>query len=300
MGKRTHFLPELPVEARLIVPVLAPSGGAGRSTLSCLLAGRAGGYGRDGGARHRSTPHLALARLDFGPRGGRPGRAAPSAPLSRETVRASCMPLRGPVADFEVLTDGREWSAPPLDLPSDPAAWYQLAAIGGWRTAVVDTAYPITHDLLTARCADVPGLTRTWTALPYAVPVLCAAATAEGVQSVQQAVMVMSAEGLPLHRAVAVLVATGDGRLPAVVRAAATMLSGRTAAVVHLPYDAGVRASGLRSGRVHSRTRQAAAQVAAAVLAAAHQSWGDPLPPASAAAWSFAPFPLQFLPKRSA
>ncbi|WP_328928175.1 hypothetical protein OG429_28995 [Streptomyces sp. NBC_00190] len=262
------------------MPVLAPSGGAGRSTLSCLLAGALAGTGEtvvlDTAARLTSPwPAWTSDRV-----GGGLAALPPSAPLSRETVRASCMPLRGPVADFEVLTDGREWSAPPLDLPSDPAAWYQLAAIGGWRTAVVDTAYPITHDLLTARCADVPGLTRTWTALPYAVPVLCAAATAEGVQSVQQAVMVMSAEGLPLHRAVAVLVATGDGRLPAVVRAAATMLSGRTAAVVHLPYDAGVRASGLRSGRVHSRTRQAAAQVAAAVLAAAHQSWGDPLPPA--------------------
>ncbi|MFF4647491.1 hypothetical protein [Streptomyces sp. NPDC001389] len=188
--------------------------------------------------------------------------------------------MDGPGAGWQALTDGREWSAPPLDLPADPAAWYQLAAIGGWQAVVADTAYPLGHDLLTARCGNIPGLTRTWAELPYAVPVLCTAATADGVQALQQSVMVMAAEGLPLHRMVAVLVGTGEGRPPSVVRAAATMLSGRVSAVVHLPYDAGVRANGLRSSRVHSRTLQAAAQAASAVLAAAHESWGAPLPPA--------------------
>ncbi|MFJ6934763.1 hypothetical protein [Streptomyces sp. NPDC101132] len=188
--------------------------------------------------------------------------------------------MGGPVP-WQALTDLREWTAQPLDLPSDPAAWHQLAAVGGWQAVVVDSVFPLAQDLLTARCTGTTGRARGWFEVPYAVPVLCAAASAEGVQALQQAVMAMSAEGLALHRAVAVLVATSEGRRPAVVRAAATMLSGRTAAVVHLPCDSGVRGSGLRAGRVQPRTQQAAAQLAAAVLSTAHDAWGDPLPAAA-------------------
>ncbi|MEW1639054.1 hypothetical protein AB0469_33985 [Streptomyces sp. NPDC093801] len=270
----------LPADARLTVPVLAPTGGAGRSTLAFLLATELAAAGDT--VVLDTTPRLASPwpAWTTGPAGGGLSALAPAEPASREAVRSACAVMGGPAGEWGLLTDGRDWSAPPLDLPSDPAAWYQLAALGGWQAVVADTTHPVTHDLLTARCAGLPGQTRTWLSLPYAVPVLCAAASAEGVQALQQAVMVMSAENLPLHRVVAVLVATGDGRLPPVVRAAATMLSGRTAEVVHLPYDTTLRANGLRSGRVHGRTRQAAARIAAAVLSAAHESWGAPLPPA--------------------
>ncbi|MFJ8863991.1 hypothetical protein ACIRD8_37050 [Streptomyces sp. NPDC102451] len=93
--------------------------------------------------------------------------------------------------------------------------------------------------------------------------------------------MAMHADGMPLQRTVAVLVAQADGRLPAVVRAGATMLSARTAAVVHLPHDPHVRAHGLRTvSRLRARTRQAAALLSQEVLAAAGASWGTPLPDA--------------------
>ncbi|MCX5374965.1 hypothetical protein [Streptomyces sp. NBC_00091] len=270
----------LPADARLMVPVLAPTGGAGRSTLAFLLASELAATGDT--VVLDTAPRLASpwpAWIDA-PGGSGLSALPPAEPASREAVRAACAAMGGSTGRWELLTDGRDWSAPPLDLPPEPAAWYQLAALGGWQAVVADTAHPVTHDLLAARCAGLPGQTRAWLSLPYAVPVLCAAASAEGVQALQQAVMAMSAENLPLHRVVAVLVATGDGRLPPVVRAAATMLSGRTADVVHLPYDANLRASGLRTGRVHARTRQAAARIAAAVLGAAHESWGAPLPPA--------------------
>lgn len=181
-----------------------------------------------------------------------------------------------------MLTDGREWHAAPLTLPDQPAAWYQLAAAGGWQAIIADTAHPIAHDLLAARCSGTPSLTRAWCDLPFTVPVLCAQATAEGVQALQQAVMVLHAEGLPLQRTVVVLAATADGRPPAVVRAAATMLSARAASVVHLPHDPDIRAHGLQAqpARIRARTRQAAHELAAAVLAAARSSFGDPLPDA--------------------
>lgn len=206
----------------------------------------------------------------------------PDRPLTRSQVqKAAARRSAGRGTGWQVLTDGRDWHSPPLALPQDPAAWLQLAAIGGWQTAIADTTHPVAHDILDARCARRIGQTRAWCELPYAVPVLCAAATASGVQALQQAMMALHADGMPLQRTVAVLVAQTDGRLPAVVRAGATMLTSRTAAVVHLPHDPHIRAHGLRTAsRLRSRTRQAARSLAQAVLTAAGATWGMPLPEA--------------------
>ncbi|MER5182634.1 hypothetical protein ABT009_30505 [Streptomyces sp. NPDC002896] len=259
---------------------MAATGGSGRSTVAGLLADGLSASGR-------------TAVLDLAPRLSSPwpaqaaeqhagGLAAlpPDQPLSRANVHRACtVNAASNGAGWHLLTDGREWHTLPLPLPQDPAAWYQLAAIGGWQTVVADTVHPLAHDMLAARCLGELGQTRGWYALPYALPVLCATSTANGIQALQQAVMALHAEGLPLQRTVVVLVATGDGRPPAAVRAAATMLTARTAAVVHLPHDPHVRAHGLRDlSRLRSRTRQAAAQLTRAVLDAAHSTWGQPLP----------------------
>ncbi|MFF4010616.1 hypothetical protein [Streptomyces sp. NPDC001717] len=283
MGKKGHqAIPGFGAASRLAVPVMAAAGGSGRSTVAHLLA-----------------EELAAAAdtvvADLAPRLTSPwpawtgaaqaaGLAALSydVPLSRSRIRAAAAVRRAPQGEWAVLTDGREWNAAPLRLPAQAAAWYQLAAAGGWQVLVADTAHPVAHDLLAARCSGAPSLTRAWCELPFTVPVLCARAGADGVQALQQAVMVLHAEGLPLQRTVVVLVAGSDGRLPAVARAAATMLSGRAAAVVHLPHDADIRAHGLQAqpARVRSRTRQAARELATAVLCAAGHAFGDPLPDA--------------------
>lgn len=283
MGKRGNSAPlGLPETARLVVPVMAATGGSARSTVAHLLA-----------------DELAVAAdtvvLDLAPRLASPwptwsggtqaaGLAAlpHDQPLTRGAVRGAAAVRRAAEGGWHVVTDGREWHAAPLSLPPEPAAWYQLGAVGGWQAVVADTAHPIAHDVLVARCSGSPSLTRAWCDLPFSVPVLCAQATADGMQTLQQAVMVLHAEGLPLQRTVVVLAATADGRPPAVVRAAATMLSARAAAVVHLPHDADIRANGLQAqpARTRTRTRQAARELATAVLAAARESFGDPLPDA--------------------
>ncbi|MEV0982408.1 hypothetical protein [Streptomyces sp. NPDC049915] len=256
-------------------------GGSGRTTAASLLAAGLTASGPavllDLAPRLSSPWPARLAEQGAG------GLAAlpPDQTLTRSAVQQACgvsVTLDG--ATWQVLSDGRDWHAPPLVLPEPPAAWYQLAAIGGWQAVVADTVHPLAHDLLAARCAGELGHTRGWYELPYAVPVLCAAATADGIQALQQAVTALHAEGLPLNRTVVVLVAAGDGRPPAAVRAGATMLSARTAGVVHLPYDPHIRAHGLHTARLRSRTRQAAAQLTGAVLAAAHTAWGRPLPEA--------------------
>ncbi|MFD9410156.1 hypothetical protein ACFWBN_24535 [Streptomyces sp. NPDC059989] len=261
---------------------MAATGGSARSTVAHVLA--------DALSAAADTVVFDLApRLaspwpawSGGPEAGGLAALPHDRPLTRARIRGAAAVRRAADGDWGVLTDGREWHAAPLSLPAPPAAWYQLAAAGGWQALVADTAHHVPHDVLLARCEGSPSLTRAWCDLPFSVPVLCAQATAEGVQTLQQAVMVLHAEGLPLHRSVVVLAATADGRPPAVVRAAATMLSARAAAVVHLPHDADIRAHGLQAqpARIRPRTRQAARQLATAVLAAARASFGDPLPDA--------------------
>ncbi|WP_234325451.1 hypothetical protein [Streptomyces sp. NRRL S-146] len=183
-----------------------------------------------------------------------------------------------PESAWHVLTDHQDWAAPPLDLPSDPAAWYQLAAIGGWRTVVADTAHPITHDIVSARSGGTSGITAAWSSLPFAVPILCAAATGAGVHAMQQAVHALEAEGLPLKRLVIALVDQAGDRQPPVVKAASTMLAPRVAAVVPVPYDAALRAVGLREmTRLRPRTTQAATALARAVFQTAQTAWGTSL-----------------------
>ncbi|WP_405668968.1 hypothetical protein [Streptomyces sp. NBC_00055] len=273
----------LPAGSRLVLPVMAATGGSGRSTVADLLAGAMTAAG-SGTVVLDIAPRLSSPWPSWtaGQEAGGLAALPPDRPLTRSQVqKAAARRSAGRGTGWQVLTDGRDWHSPPLALPQDPAAWLQLAAIGGWQTAIADTTHPVAHDILDARCARRIGQTRAWCELPYAVPVLCAAATASGVQALQQAMMALHADGMPLQRTVAVLVAQTDGRLPAVVRAGATMLTSRTAAVVHLPHDPHIRAHGLRTAsRLRSRTRQAARSLAQAVLTAAGATWGMPLPEA--------------------
>jgi len=206
----------------------------------------------------------------------------PHQPVTRRQVLAAASLCSAPGGcSWQVLTDHQEWNSPPLPLPTDPAAWYQLAAAGGWQTVIADTAHPVAHDIVTARCEGRSGLTAAWCALPFSVPVLCAAATGPGVHALHTAVKAASAEGLPLQRAVVALVATGEGRVPAPVQAAATMLQSRVSAVVKVPYEPHIRTHGMADAeRLKPRVLSSATELAHAVLASAHSTWGDPLPPA--------------------
>lgn len=282
MARRTVAAVELPPSSRLVVPVLAATGGSGRSTVAGLLAA----------VLARAAPSVVL---DLAPRlaspwpawTAEPGTGLASIPsdqpLSRSQARAAAGRIPSPGATFwQVLTDHREWSAPPLAPVEPPAAWYQLAAVGGWPAVVADTCHPMAHDLVAARMSGRAGLTAGWCALPVSVPVVCAAATGSGMAALQTAMSAAAAEGLALQRMVVALVATGDGRAPAAVRAGETMLSPRVSCVIRVPYDPDLRARGLRdAARLNSRSLQAAEQLAQAVAASARESWGDPLPAAA-------------------
>ncbi|MCX4529892.1 hypothetical protein OG982_30075 [Streptomyces sp. NBC_01551] len=271
----------LPADSRLVMPVLAAGGGSGRSTvaglLACSLAASAATVVLD-------TAYRLASPWPTWPT--KPGAGLASVPpdqgMTPAQVRAAASRCSGPDGDWQVLTDHQEWSAPPLPLPSDPAAWYQLAAAGGWQAVIADTAHPIAHDVVTSRTLNLSGLTAGWCALPYSVPVIAAPATGPGVAALQMAVRAASAEGLPLARMVVALVETGDGRPPAVARAAATMLQSQVSGVVQMPFDPHIRARGLGDAHrlISRKTREATAALVSAVLASAHRTWGEPLPAA--------------------
>ncbi|MGP3979263.1 hypothetical protein ACTWQF_35690 [Streptomyces sp. 8N114] len=204
----------------------------------------------------------------------------PDQPASRQRIQDAAARCPAPEGrSWHVLTDHQKWSSPPLQLPDDPAAWHQLAAAGGWQVAVADTGNAMAHDVIATRCAGHAGQTAAWCALPFCIPVLCTAATGPGVLALQLAVKAAVAEGLPLQRMVIALAKTTEGRLPSPVRAAAAMLRSHVYAVVTIPYDPHIRTYGMSDAhRIRPKTLAAGNDLARAVLASAHQVWGDPLP----------------------
>jgi hypothetical protein len=262
--------------------VLGAVGGSGRSTVAGLLAA---GLAHSGSAAVVDTaPRLSSPWPQWV---AEPGAGLASIPPDLPLTRAQALAAASPCAAgsgprWQVLTDHQEWGGAPLQLPEDPAAWHQLAAAAGWQSVIADTAFPVAHDIVSARWTKSFALTAAWSSLPFSVPVLCAAATASGMHALQTAVSAISAEGMALQRMVAVLVSTGEGRSPASVRAGETMLRPRVSALVRVPFDPQIRAYGLRDpSRLGSRSLEASAELASAVLASAHHSWGDPLPAAA-------------------
>jgi hypothetical protein len=282
--KQPVQLDQIPGRARLVVPVIGAGGGSGRSVVAGLLAL---------GLASVSSPVV----MDTAPRLASPwptwidGEGAglaslpPRSVTSKSGVATAASVCRGVAgATWHVLTDQQAWSAPPLDLPDDPQAWYQLSSLGPWQAVVIDTAHPAAHDMVDGR-ARGGGTTTAWCDLPFTVPVLCTPTTGPGVALAQTAVMAAEAAGLPLERFVLATVATSSGRPPTPVRAGLTMLEPKVGRTVSVPFDEHVAAAGLReSNRLKPRTAASADALARAVLSLAHAAWGTPLPAAAAPA----------------
>ncbi|UQI49658.1 hypothetical protein M1P56_35290 (plasmid) [Streptomyces sp. HU2014] len=267
---------------RLTAPVLGPTGGGGRSVVAGLLADALAPHGEtvllDAAPRLISPWPTWAATAGEGLAGLPPDRPASQA---QARAAAAAAAASGP-HPWHVMTDHLPWHTAPLALPEAPEAWYQLAALGAWQAAVADTAHPFTHDVMASRHTGTQGLSARWCSLPCAVPVLSAPATGQGMAALQTAVLAAEAEGLPLARTTVALVATSDGRLPASVKAGATMLQPKIGALVHVPYDERIRSHGLRdASRLKPRTLAAGRQLAQAVLFSAHRSWGETLPHAA-------------------
>lgn len=270
-------------QARLLIPVMAATGGAARSTVAGLIAYGFTDAGAGGAVVLDTAPRLASPWPGWATEAGS-GLAGvpPDRPLTATDVRRAVSRCRVPSGDaaWDLLTDHRSWQNAPLPLPAAPEAWHQLSALGPWQAVVVDTAHPMAHDIVAERSAGHPGLTARWCRLPDAVPVMTTLATGTHIAALQLAVMAAEAEGLPLRRTVLAVSSFADSRPPSGVRAALTMLDRKLGAVVHVPYDASLRARGLReTARLRPATHKAAHELATAVAQLARATWGDPLPP---------------------
>ncbi|MEU1826664.1 hypothetical protein ABZ502_30065 [Streptomyces abikoensis] len=261
---------------------MAAAGGNGRSAVAGLLADAFALQGET--VLLDTVPRLASPWPGWIATAGE-GLAAlpPDQPATRAQARAAAAAAAASGTHrWQVMTDHLPWHVAPLVLPDAPEAWHQLAALGGWQAVIADTGHRFTQDVMTSRHTGTAGIGARWCSLPCAVPVLCAAATGEGMAALQTAVMAAEAEGLPLARVVVAVVAMSEGRLPAPVRAGATMLQPKVGSIVHVPYDERIRSHGLRdAARLKPRTLTSGRQLAEAVLSSARTSWGESLPHAA-------------------
>jgi hypothetical protein len=142
---------------------------------------------------------------------------------------------------------------------------------------LVDTDTP----LLTALTdSDGPA---GWLCRPGATPVLCAPASTRGVEDAQSLVTLLERLGLPAHRVTVAVVAVASGRVPRRVLAGLTLLQPRVAAVLRVPHDPWIRATGgVRIDRTGRPLRRQVALLAATLTGLATASSPprapDPLP----------------------
>jgi hypothetical protein len=250
---------------RVLVPVLAGTGGAGRSTVAALLA------------QQLATTQGSTVVLDTGHPNTSPWRCWLTAPA---TALPPGEPARLRAPDevcVRVLTDTRP--RPTLRPPprSDVATWAGHPGLAGHRAVVVDTDTP----LLTA-LADGDGQAGPagWLGRPGATPVLCLPASTRGVEDAQSLVTLLERLGLPAHLATVAVVGVASDRVPRRVLAGLTLLQPRVAATVRVPHDPWIRATaGVRIDRTGRPLRRAVALLAATLTGPATSLATEPPAP---------------------
>jgi hypothetical protein len=279
MRKKQEAPLVLPTHARLAVPIMAATGGQGRSTVAGLLAAELARSGA--GCVVCDTTGQTLSPWPGW--AAKPGKGLesipPNQPLSMQHARDAASTCAAPGAEWQVLTSHQAWTAGPLQLPVEPLAWCQLAAIGSWQALVADTGYAVLDDMVGARASDTPSLTARWfdPGGVLSVPVLCVEANGRDIEILQAVVEAAEVSGLPTGRFVVAVTARGGSSDPRTVRAGLTMLAPRVGAIVRLPHDEAVHAFGLKlPERVSTRTRQAAAYLARRVVGLAGPAPADP------------------------
>lgn len=261
MGRR-HEAAELklPEHVRLLVPVLAAGGGQGRSTVAALLAAE---FARatstsiifDTVPRALSPWHGWVSR-----QGGGLESIPPDRPLTAQQTLDAASTCTAGDTSWQVLTSHQPWGSAPLRLPDEPAAWNQLANIGGWATVTVDTGYSVLEDLDYARFTGAPSRTAGW--MTARSVVLCVDQSAQSVERAQAVIDLAESDSLPVNRIILVVTARSARGEPRAASAGLTMLAPRVHAIVRMPYDQAINAFGIKKyDRVGNRTRATGRQI---------------------------------------
>lgn len=269
--------------SRLVVPVVAATGGAGRSTVSEALARALGPYlgslaVADCGARgsspwvHRITApaggglaclRAGWNRLDE----GTPGllAAAASRLAGQEAVHVYTDTTPATAAGPTASVSGGTAGVPPiLAFPPRPDVWRTL--LHTYHGVVVDTPFSVTTDVLYAAQRGRPSDLARWFACEAdVVGVIAATADARSANALLEAVTALEAAALSADRFVVALTHMAPGPAPRRVRSRLALLDGRVGAVVELPFDAGLHGgNGLGGARESEAAHRA---LAGAVLA---------------------------------
>ncbi|MET9019419.1 hypothetical protein ABZV93_05520 [Actinopolymorpha sp. NPDC004070] len=285
----------LPRGVRALLPVLGANGGVGRSALAGLLAqvlapttrtvlvdtvprgaspwadwlglGVTGGAVRD--VSRDEAVGLPAALVPPGrpldPDAVRDAALRRSVPVRRRRRGDDLPDLGADAADgpgYDVLTDARPWTRPPVAVPEDPRWYAHLLETGGWFAGVVDTSTPVALAHVAARNAVRPSALDEWSRRPDAVPVLVTSASGFGAAALARLVQVLEHDGLAVDRMVAAVVDVAGTDPPRWMDGELAPVRDRLAAVVRVPHDKAIRADGLaRLGDLAPGTLAAAQEI---------------------------------------
>jgi hypothetical protein len=273
----------LPHGVRALVPVFGVAGGSGRSTLAGVLAQVLAPTTRTvvfDPAPRAASPWTSWLGIDAAPPGhaGLAGLASrPGVPDPETCLQASVgrpVPLGGRARKdlldigpaglggpgYDVLTDTRPLTAVPVPVPEDPQWYADVLGAGDWFAGVVDLGVPVPAAHVAARHAGRASVLDLWWRRRDAMPVVLASSNGDGAAALLRLLDLLDADGLSPARAVVGLVDMAGSAPPRRVRRQLDAVSARVGACVSVPFDPGIRASGLRrldviSGGVLDATR---------------------------------------------
>ncbi len=251
--------------------VLSPSGGAGASTLACLLADYAQRLSLtlvlDQGARIMSPWPGWAAR----PGDGISGLAS----VEPRALTAATSRLFPDSTRVELLTDTRVRDAEPK-APHPLAWWEAVLATTSHRQVVVDTGAAALPTLLRDRHGDEPSDLLRMLTDPRCVPVLVVPVSARGLDDALMAVTLLDQLTSGTQDLTVAVVAVSCATLPRSVRARLTLLMDRVGAVIHVPHERRLLGGTTpRLARVDARLRRAVAAIHAHAVLVADRSTGN-------------------------
>jgi hypothetical protein len=237
----------VPPVGRLTIPVLAPTGGSGRSTLTYLLAACVAEQARTlvvDTAAPLASPWGEWVTRPAGDEGAAHmvrALAGGSSVSAQRVYAAAAGVATGTGGDFSVLQAPRHAGPVVVDLFAP-------------RVAVVDTDVsvlgalsdddPSAPDRLPG---EVPGGLGEWLTTPACAPVLCASASAKGITDLSLAVHRLRGRGLRTERIQLAVVGIAASELPRRVQAGLTLLEPYVAGTTFVPHQPRLHAVGTPS-----------------------------------------------------
>jgi hypothetical protein len=243
---------------RLTVPVLAPTGGSGRSTLVYLLAAGVAEQART--LVVDTAAPLASPWADWVTRPAGDEGAAETVRTLGEGPSVSAQQVYAAAAGVATGTGG-DFSVLQAALPAVPVVVDLFAP----RIAVIDTDVSVlgalSADDVSAPGGLIAGLGE-WLTAPACAPLLCAPASAKGVTDLSLAVQRLRDRGMATERVQVALVGIAAPQVPRRVQAGLTLLQPHVADTVWVPHEPRLHAVGVPSwARTTPRLRGCVAQL---------------------------------------